>query len=54
LRFAQIRTGLNSLDGQVQVLDGVKAGERVLVYSEKNIDAHSRIQVVQSLVKSAP
>ena len=54
LRFAPIRTGLNSLDGQVQVLDGVKAGERVLVYSEKNIDAHSRIQVVQSLVKSAP
>lgn len=54
LRFAPMRTGLNSLDGQVQVLDGVKAGERVLVYSEKNIDAHSRIQVVQSLVKSAP
>lgn len=54
LRFAPIRTGLNSLDGQVQVLDGVKAGERVLVYSEKNIDAQSRIQVVQNLVKSAP
>lgn len=54
LRFASVRTGQASLDGQVQVLDGVKAGEQVLVYSEKSIDSQSRIQVVQSLVKPSP
>lgn len=54
LRFASVRTGQASLDGQVQVLDGVKAGEPVLVYSEKSIDSQSRIQVVQSLVKPSP
>ncbi len=54
LRFASVRTGQASLDGQVQVFDGVKAGEQVLVYSEKSIDSQSRIQVVQSLVKPSP
>ncbi|MDO8447893.1 MAG: efflux RND transporter periplasmic adaptor subunit [Rhodoferax sp.] len=49
LRFAPLRLGQTGLDGQVQVLDGLKAGNQVVVYSEKDVDAHSRIQVVQSL-----
>ena len=50
LRFAPLRLGQTGLDGQVQVLDGLKAGKQVVVYSEKDVDAHSRIQVVKSLV----
>ena len=53
-RFAPLRLGQTSLEGQVQVLEGLKADNRVVVYSEKEIDAHSRIQVVQSLVERAP
>lgn len=49
LRFAPLRLGQSSLGGQVQVLDGLKAGEQVVVYSEKDIDARSRIEVVKSL-----
>lgn len=54
LRFAPLRLGQVSLDGQVQVLGGLKADNRVVVYSEKEIDARSRIQVVQSLTQGTP
>ena len=38
-----------SLDGQVQVLDGVKAGTTIVVHSEKDIGARSRIKIVEAL-----
>lgn len=49
LRFAPVRLGAASLDGRVLVLEGVKAGDRVVVYSEKELAEHSRIRVVDSL-----
>jgi HlyD family secretion protein len=54
LRFAPLRVGQSSLDGQVQVLDGLKAGDEVVVYSEKELAAGSRIQVVETLVARSP
>lgn len=53
-RFVPVRTGQTSLDGQVQVLEGIRAGERVVVYSEKEMGASSRIKVVESLAGSRP
>jgi HlyD family secretion protein len=50
LQFTALRLGQISLDGEVQVLDGLKAGEQVVVYSEKDIDAATRFEVVKSLV----
>ncbi len=52
--FAPVRTGLASLDGQVQVLEGLKAGDEVVVYSEKALTVGSRIQVVDQLAGSPP
>lgn len=49
LRFAPVKTGPGDLNGMVQLLDGVKAGERVVVYSQRAIGAQSRIKVVESL-----
>lgn len=49
LRFAPVRLGQASLDGQVQVLEGLKPGTTIVVHSEKDIGAHSRITVVDSL-----
>ena len=49
LRFAPVRVGQTGLDGQVQVLDGLQAGDEVVVYSEKELTAGSRIQAVESL-----
>lgn len=49
--FAPVRLGAHSLDGQVQVLDGLKAGDSVVVYSQKALTAGSNVQVVDALVK---
>jgi HlyD family secretion protein len=49
--FAPVRLGAHSLDGQVQVLDGLKAGDSVVVYSQKALTADSNVQVVDALVK---
>ena len=53
-RFAPVRIGQTSLDGQVQVLEGLKAGDEVVVYSEKALTAGSRIKVVDALAGSKP
>lgn len=52
--FTPVRVGPASLDGQVQVLDGIKAGDEVVVYSEKALTAGSRIKVVDQLAGSKP
>ena len=54
LRFAELRLGERSLDGQVRVLDGLQAGAQVVVHSEKDISAGSRIQVVATLKEPRP
>jgi len=54
LRFAPVRIGQASLDGQVQILEGLKAGTTVIVHSEKDLGTHSRITVVGSLAGRQP
>ncbi len=54
LRFAAVRLGQSSLDGRVQVLDGLQAGDEVVAYSEKELAANSRIKVVEALAKRTP
>ena len=50
LRFVEVQAGRSSLDGKVLVLAGLKAGDRVVVHSEKELVAGSRIKEVESLV----
>ena len=54
LRFVEIQTGRASLDGKVQVKGGLKAGEQVVIHSEKELAAGSRIKVVESLTGARP
>lgn len=53
LRFVAVKTGAADLDGRVQVLEGLKGGERVVVYSQKPLDAGSRVKVVDR-IKARP
>ena len=53
LKFTPVRTGQASLDGQVQVLEGLSAGAQVVVHSEKELTARSRIKVVDTLTAAA-
>ncbi len=54
LTFAPVRIGTSSLQGQVQVLDGLHVGDTVVAYSERELVVGSRIKVVDALVKAAP
>jgi RND family efflux transporter MFP subunit len=48
-RFAPIKVGATDLDGRVQILDGLKAGERVVVYSQRALGPRSRVKIVERL-----
>ena len=54
LRLSPIEIGAFDLDGNVQVIKGLKAGDQVVVYSEKALTAHSRIHVVERLTRATP
>lgn len=49
--FTPVRLGESGLDGRVQVLDGLKSGDAVVVYSEKELAPGARITVVERLGK---
>jgi RND family efflux transporter MFP subunit len=49
LRFAEVKMGASDLDGQVQILEGLMAGELVVVYSQRELGAQSRIKIVERL-----
>ena len=49
LQYAPVKTGAEGLDGTVQVLEGLKGGDRIVVHSEREITDDSRITVVPSL-----
>ncbi|MHB8834830.1 MAG: efflux RND transporter periplasmic adaptor subunit [Candidatus Methylomirabilia bacterium] len=49
LRFAPVTTGAADLEGRVQILEGLTAGERVVVYSPRALTPRSRIKVVERL-----
>ncbi len=53
LRFAPVKTGAEGLDGKMQILEGLKAGDEIVVYSERELTAGSRIKIVPSLVGGA-
>lgn len=54
LRFRPVKMGATDLDGQVQIIEGLKTGERVVVYSRRALGPRSRIQVVERLEGVSP
>lgn len=51
--FKPVKAGAADLEGNVQILEGLQAGERVVVYSQKPLKPMSRIQIVDKLVGAA-
>lgn len=49
LRFVPVRSGVSDLEGHVQVQEGLKEGERIVVYSEKALSARSTLKVVERI-----
>ena len=50
--FVAVKTGQSSLDGQVEILDGLSGDEQVIVHSAKEITAESRLKIVESLAEA--
>jgi len=53
LHFTPVKLGVVDLDGQVQIRDGLKDGDQVVVYSEKALTTRSRIHVVEHIPGAA-
>ena len=49
LRFTQVKLGTSDLDGYVQILDGLKDGDKVVIHSEKALTSKSRIRIVEHI-----
>ena len=49
LRYLPVTLGANDLDGHVQVLEGIKAGEQIVKYSQSALGAHTRIRIVRQI-----
>ncbi len=54
LAFDAVTPGRGDLDGWIQVMQGLAAGDQVVVYSEKTLNARSRIQVVERIAGVSP
>lgn len=54
LIFVPLTLGRADLEGNVQVLKGLTAGERVVVYSDKTLGAKSRVHIVERLAGVSP
>ncbi len=49
LRFTSVTLGAADLDGRIQIIKGLNPGESVVLYSQRRLDVHSRIKVVDHL-----
>lgn len=49
LEFVKVKIGAQNLDGWVQILDGLKTGEQIILHSAKALSANSRFSIVKSL-----
>ncbi|MBU1387776.1 MAG: efflux RND transporter periplasmic adaptor subunit [Proteobacteria bacterium] len=54
LFFTPVSLGISDLDGNVQILTGLKAGDQAVVYSAKALNSHSRFRVVDSILETTP
>ncbi len=54
VRFAPVKLGAIDLEGRAQILDGLKSGTRVVVYSQRSLGAHTRVKLVERLPGVSP
>lgn len=54
LAFTPVTLGRADLDGHVQISNGLKDGDRIVLYSERALTATSRIHIVERLAKASP
>ena len=48
--FRPVKLGITTLDGRSQVLEGLQAGDEVVVHSERALQPDARVRVVPAIV----
>jgi HlyD family secretion protein len=51
--FRPVRVGITTLDGRTEIVDGLKAGDEVVVHSERALQPDTRVRVVPAIVDAA-
>lgn len=51
IRFAPVKTGATDLEGRVQILEGIKIADQVVVYRQSSLGLRSRIKIVDRLTE---
>lgn len=51
--FTPVKTGIQTLDGRTQVLEGLKQGDRVIHHAPQEIHAGDRVRAVESIASGA-
>jgi len=49
LKFAPVRTGVQTLEGQTQVLEGLAQGDAVVLHALQELRAEEKVRIVESL-----
>lgn len=49
IELVPVSLGMSDLDGRVQVTEGIKAGERIVVYSQQQLDGQRPVRLVERL-----
>lgn len=49
--FRPVRFGITTLDGRRQIIEGLEAGDEVVVHSERELKPDSRVKVVPAIVR---
>jgi len=49
-RFVPVKIGIESLDGRTQILDGLRDGDEVIVYSQQAIKEDLKLKIVPKIV----
>jgi HlyD family secretion protein len=52
--FRPVQVGITTLDGRTQIVDGLKAGDEVVVHSERALQSDTRVRIVPAIVDASP
>lgn len=52
--FRPVKVGTTTLDGRSQILEGLDAGDEVVVHSERALQPDAKVKIVTAIVRSAP
>lgn len=52
--FRPVKIGITTLDGRSQVLDGLQAGDEVVVHSERELTPNAKVKVIPAIVRTGP